>query len=137
MIVGFLALRFLGKTSVLCVIDMSLCALWLWSWFNCFRKNNSRSDSVFNKWQKLLDQENRRNTLICIEISIVPFQYQLSISLWSYLLWEDLVNTRSLCFWHGTMLCIQVHVCEFQHVGMKHYQVLVLVIFGLYVHMQV
>jgi hypothetical protein len=34
-----------------------------------FRKNNSRSDSVFNKWRKLLDQENRRNTLICIEIS--------------------------------------------------------------------
>jgi hypothetical protein len=26
MIVGFLALRFLGKTFVLCVIDFSLCA---------------------------------------------------------------------------------------------------------------
>jgi hypothetical protein len=25
MIVGFLALRFLGKTSVLCVLDISLC----------------------------------------------------------------------------------------------------------------
>jgi hypothetical protein len=62
MIVGFLALRFPGKTSVLCVIDISLCA------HGCdrgliFRKNNSRSDYVFNKWRKLLDQENRRNTL--------------------------------------------------------------------------
>ena len=53
---GFLALRFPSKTFVLCVIDISLCALWLWSWFNCFRKNNSRSDSIFNKWRKLLDQ---------------------------------------------------------------------------------
>jgi hypothetical protein len=47
MIVGFLALRFPGKTYVLCVIDISLCA------HGCgrgliFRKNNSRSDSVFN-----------------------------------------------------------------------------------------
>jgi hypothetical protein len=46
MIVGFLALRFPGKTSVLCVIDISLCDC------GCdhgliFRKNNSRSDSVF------------------------------------------------------------------------------------------
>jgi hypothetical protein len=31
--------------------------------------SNSRSDSVFNKWRKLLDQDNGRNTLICIEIS--------------------------------------------------------------------
>jgi hypothetical protein len=36
---------------------------------NCFRNNNNRRDYVFNKWWKLLDQENRRNTLICIEIS--------------------------------------------------------------------
>jgi hypothetical protein len=47
MIVGFLALRFPGKTSVLCVIDISLCDC------GCdrgliFRKNNSRSDYVFN-----------------------------------------------------------------------------------------
>jgi hypothetical protein len=47
MIVGFLALRFLGKTSVLCVLDISLCDC------GCdrgliFRKNNSRSDYVFN-----------------------------------------------------------------------------------------
>jgi hypothetical protein len=48
MIMGFLALRFLGKTSVLCVIDISLCD------HGCdhgliFRKNNSRSDYVFNR----------------------------------------------------------------------------------------
>jgi hypothetical protein len=47
MIVGFLALRFPGKNSVLCVIDISLCDC------GCdrgliFHKNNSRSDSVFN-----------------------------------------------------------------------------------------
>jgi hypothetical protein len=47
MIVGFLALRFPSKTSVLYVIDISLCAC------GCdrgliFRKNNSRSNSVFN-----------------------------------------------------------------------------------------
>jgi hypothetical protein len=47
MIVGFLALRFPGKTFVLCVLDISLCDC------GCdrgliFRKNNSRSDSVFN-----------------------------------------------------------------------------------------
>ena len=47
MIVGFLALRFPGKNYVLCVIAISLCA------HGCghgliFRKNNSRSDSVFN-----------------------------------------------------------------------------------------
>jgi hypothetical protein len=47
MIVGFLALRFPSKIYVLCVIDISLC--------DCgygrgliFRKNNSRSDYVFN-----------------------------------------------------------------------------------------
>jgi hypothetical protein len=62
MIVGFLALRFPGKTYVLCVIDISLCDC------GCdrgliFCKNNSRSDYVFNKWRKLLDQENHRNTL--------------------------------------------------------------------------
>ena len=69
MIVGFLALRFPGKTSVLCVIDISLCAYGCDHGLNCFRKSNSRSDSVFNKWWKLLDQENHKNTLICIEIS--------------------------------------------------------------------
>jgi hypothetical protein len=47
MIVGFLALCFLGKTSVFCVRDISLCDC------GCdrgliFHKNNSRSDSVFN-----------------------------------------------------------------------------------------
>jgi hypothetical protein len=47
MIVGFLALRFPGKTSVLCVLDISLCDC------GCdhgliFHKNNSRSDYVFN-----------------------------------------------------------------------------------------
>jgi hypothetical protein len=47
MIVGFLALRFPGKTYVLCVIDISLCA------HGCgrgliFCKNNSISDSIFN-----------------------------------------------------------------------------------------
>jgi hypothetical protein len=31
--------------------------------------NNNRSDFLFKSWWKLLDQENRRNTLICIEIS--------------------------------------------------------------------
>jgi hypothetical protein len=47
MIVGFLALRFPRKSSMLCVLDISLC--------NCgcdrgliFHKNNSRSDSIFN-----------------------------------------------------------------------------------------
>jgi hypothetical protein len=35
------------------------------------------------------------------------------------------------------MLCIQVHVSEFQQAEMQHYQVLVLAICGLYVHMQV
>jgi hypothetical protein len=47
MIVGFLALRFLEKTYVLCVLDISL--------YDCgcdrgliFRKNNSRRDSIFN-----------------------------------------------------------------------------------------
>jgi hypothetical protein len=68
MIVGFLALRFPGKTFVLCVIDISLCDC------GCdhgliFRKNNSRSDSVFNSGVQLLDQENCRKYLICIEIS--------------------------------------------------------------------
>jgi hypothetical protein len=47
MIVGFLALRFLGKNYVLCVLDISLCDC------GCdrgliFCKNNSRSDYVFN-----------------------------------------------------------------------------------------
>jgi hypothetical protein len=42
MIVGFLALRFPGKTSVLCVIDISLSDRGL-----IFCKNNSRSDYVF------------------------------------------------------------------------------------------
>ena len=47
MIVGFLALRFLGKTFLLCVLDISLCDC------GCdhgliFCKNNSRSDSIFN-----------------------------------------------------------------------------------------
>jgi hypothetical protein len=47
MIVGFLSLRFPGKTDVLCVIDISLCDC------GCdrgliFRKNNSRSNSTFN-----------------------------------------------------------------------------------------
>jgi hypothetical protein len=42
MIVGFLALRFPGKTFVLCVLDISLCDHGL-----NFRKNISRSDSVF------------------------------------------------------------------------------------------
>jgi hypothetical protein len=47
MIVGFLALHFPGKTYVSCVIDISLSA------HGCdrgliFRKNNSRSDFVFN-----------------------------------------------------------------------------------------
>jgi hypothetical protein len=42
MIVGFLALRFPGKTFVLCVLDISLCDHGL-----IFHKNNSRSDSVF------------------------------------------------------------------------------------------
>jgi hypothetical protein len=47
MIMGFLALHFPKKSFVLCVLDISL--------FDCgcdrgliFRKNNSRSDSVFN-----------------------------------------------------------------------------------------
>ena len=44
---GVLALRFHGKTSVLCVIDISLCDR------GCdrgliFRKNNSRSNFLFN-----------------------------------------------------------------------------------------
>jgi hypothetical protein len=43
MIVGFLSLRFPGKTFVLCVLDISLCDRGL-----IFRKNNSRSDYVFN-----------------------------------------------------------------------------------------
>jgi hypothetical protein len=43
MIVGFLDLLFLEKTSVLCVLDISLCDRGLF-----FRKNNSRSDYVFN-----------------------------------------------------------------------------------------
>jgi hypothetical protein len=43
MIVGFLSLRFPGKNSVLCVIDISLCDRGL-----IFHKNNSRRDSVFN-----------------------------------------------------------------------------------------
>jgi hypothetical protein len=43
MIVGFLALRFPGKTFVLCVLDISLCDCGL-----IFHKNNSRSDYVFN-----------------------------------------------------------------------------------------
>jgi hypothetical protein len=47
MLVGFLALRFPGKTFLLCVLDISLCDS------GCdhgliFGKNNSRSDSVFN-----------------------------------------------------------------------------------------
>jgi hypothetical protein len=47
MIVGFLALRFPGKTYVLSVLDISLCD------HGCdrglvFCKNNSISDSVFN-----------------------------------------------------------------------------------------
>jgi hypothetical protein len=47
MIVGFLGLRFPGKTYVLCVLDISLCDC------GCdhgliFCKNNSRSDSIFN-----------------------------------------------------------------------------------------
>jgi hypothetical protein len=47
MIVGFLALHFLGKTYVLCVIDISLCDC------GCdrgliFHKNISRRDFVFN-----------------------------------------------------------------------------------------
>jgi hypothetical protein len=68
MIVGFLALRFLGKTFVLCVIDILLCDC------GCddgliFCKNNSRRDSIFNSGVQLLDQENHRKYLICIEIS--------------------------------------------------------------------
>jgi hypothetical protein len=47
MIVGFLALRFPEKTSVLCVLDISLCDCGCDRRLN-FRKNNSRSDSVFN-----------------------------------------------------------------------------------------
>ena len=43
MIVGFLALRFPGKTYVLCVLCDCGCDRGL-----IFRKNNSRSDSVFN-----------------------------------------------------------------------------------------
>jgi hypothetical protein len=44
---GVFSLRFPGKTSLLCVIDISLCDC------GCdhgliFRKNNSRSDYVFN-----------------------------------------------------------------------------------------
>jgi hypothetical protein len=47
MIVGFLYLRFPGKSYVLCVLDISLCDC------GCdhgliFRKNNSRRDFVFN-----------------------------------------------------------------------------------------
>ena len=47
MIVGFLALHFPGKTFVLSVLEISLCDR------GCdhdliFRKNNSRSDFVFN-----------------------------------------------------------------------------------------
>jgi hypothetical protein len=47
MIVGFLALRFLEKNYVLCVLDISLCDRGC----DCgliFCKNNSRSDFVFN-----------------------------------------------------------------------------------------
>jgi hypothetical protein len=47
MIVGFLALRFPGKSSVLCVLDISLCDRGC----DCGlmnHKNNSRSDYVFN-----------------------------------------------------------------------------------------
>jgi hypothetical protein len=47
MIVGFLALHFPGKTSVLCVLDISLCDCGCDRGLN-FRKNNSTSDSVFN-----------------------------------------------------------------------------------------
>jgi hypothetical protein len=43
MIVGFLALHFLGKTYVLRVLDISLCDCGL-----IFHKNNSISDYVFN-----------------------------------------------------------------------------------------
>jgi hypothetical protein len=43
MIVGFLALCFPGKTFVICVLDISLCDRGL-----IFRKNNSRSDFLFN-----------------------------------------------------------------------------------------
>jgi hypothetical protein len=64
MIVGFLALCFLHKTSVLCVLDISLCDHGL-----NFRKNIGRSDSVFNNGIKLLDQENRRKYIKCIQIS--------------------------------------------------------------------
>jgi hypothetical protein len=47
MIVGFLDLRFPGKSFVLCVLDISLCDC------GCdpglfFCKKNSRRDSVFN-----------------------------------------------------------------------------------------
>jgi hypothetical protein len=47
MIVGFLSLRFLGKTSVLCVLDISLCDCG----YDCgliFHKYNSRRNYVFN-----------------------------------------------------------------------------------------
>jgi hypothetical protein len=81
MIVGFLALRFPGKTYVLCVIDISLCALWLSSWFNFFHNNNSRINYVFNKWQKLLDQENHKNALICIKISSWYSRKQIFVAL--------------------------------------------------------
>jgi hypothetical protein len=47
MIVGFLALHFPGKSSVLCVLDISLCDC---GCDRCliFHKNNCRSDSLFN-----------------------------------------------------------------------------------------
>jgi hypothetical protein len=50
---------------VLCVLNILLCDHGL-----IFHKNNSRSDYVFNNGVQLLDQENRRKYLICIEISI-------------------------------------------------------------------
>ena len=56
MIVGFLALRFPGKTYVLCVIDISLCDC------GCdrgliFHKNNSRSNYVFNSGVTVISGE--------------------------------------------------------------------------------
>jgi hypothetical protein len=67
MIVGFLALRFPGKTNVLCVIDISLCA------HGCghgliFCKNNSRSYSVFNSGKIVRSGESQKY-IKCIEIS--------------------------------------------------------------------
>jgi hypothetical protein len=58
MIVGFLALRFPGKTSVLCVLDISLCDC------GCdhgliFHKNNSRRDTVFNSGVFFISGESR------------------------------------------------------------------------------